>query len=190
MFPHVAPFGQLDDWVLCRVREKISSPRSTWEELNEPSYEPLSDFQQMNYESRDPEETVKNHVLSEYPMLPYILRSKKNIDLLSMGNPSSSLSNQRNDHAFVNKDTSNIESQFSEFTANESLMKRKLCEQSQIDLYNSPPIKKLREEDCQRNVQDIDISESYNSSFSSFFDHWNAIIQPQELNNLAFAGYV
>ncbi|XP_028776005.1 NAC domain-containing protein 2-like [Neltuma alba] len=176
---------RLDDWVLCRVRRKISSPRNTWEESNEPSYEPASYFK--NYESPDPEETDKTLVFNEFPMLPYILASETNT-LPSTGNASSSLSNQRYGNAFVYEDTSNVEEQFSE-SAVESL-KRKLYEQNQMDLYDSPPFKKpLREEDNERDMLDIDVSKSCTSGFN-IFDHWNAIIQPQELNNLAFAGYI
>ncbi|KAI9086382.1 hypothetical protein K1719_031836 [Acacia pycnantha] len=183
---------RLDDWVLCRVRQKIGSPRSTWEESNEPSNnEPASYFQPMNnYEiHRDADETVKNSVFNEFPMLPYILGSKTNNALPCMANATSSLNYQRTDNAFVHEDTSNIEAaQFSESPDDESL-KRKLCEHNQLNLYDSPSFKKLKGEDHERDMLAIDISKSYNSGFSSF-NHWNAIIQPQELNNLAFAGYI
>ncbi|XP_054784134.1 NAC domain-containing protein 2-like [Prosopis cineraria] len=180
---------RLDDWVLCRVRQKNCSPRSTWEESNEPSYEPTSYFQQMNYENPDPDdETIKNCVANEFPMLPYILATKTSTHP-SNGQASSSLSFQRNDNAFDHEDTSNIiEAQFSESTAGS--LKRKLCEQDQLELYDSPPFKKLSEDDHKRDMLGIDASKGYYTSGFNSFDHWNAIIQPQELNNLAFAGYI
>ncbi|KAL5135312.1 NAC transcription factor 29 [Glycine soja] len=49
---------RLDEWVLCRVRQKTISPKSILEDSNEPIYEPTSHFQQMSVNSNP--EAVKN----------------------------------------------------------------------------------------------------------------------------------
>lgn len=177
---------QLDDWVLCRVRQKTSSPRSTWEDSNEPSYDPKSYFQQLNNENPNPE-PVKNYAYNEFPMLPYILASKGSLPSIGMASSSISFQCSNNGKGFSSDNSNIIEAQFLAYTA-ESL-KRKPEEEDQLDQYYAPPFKKLSEEDHERGILHTAVSKDYTSSFNNF-DSWASVIQPQELNNLAFAGYI
>ncbi|KAK7337052.1 hypothetical protein VNO77_17610 [Canavalia gladiata] len=177
---------RLDEWVLCRVRQKISSPRSIWEDSNELTYEPTSQFQQMN-ENSNPE-PVKNSVHHEYPMLPYILASKSALPN-SLGMPSSSGFGCNDDvkaYAPLHEDNLNIiGAQFLAPMA-EGLfnpLKRKDVEENDLDLY--APLK-LSKVDDEKQKFEIDGSKCYN--FNNF-DQWTSIIQSQELNSLAFMGY-
>lgn len=142
----------------------------------------------MNYENPNPE-PVKNSTFNDFPMLPYILASKGTLP--SIGKASSSTSFQFNDnekgYASVHEESSIIEAQFLASTARS--LKRKPLEENQLDLYYAPPFKKLDEENKEREILDLAVGKGYSSSFNNF-DAWTSIIQPQELKNLAFAGYI
>ncbi|KAF7818601.1 NAC transcription factor 29-like [Senna tora] len=176
---------RLDEWVLCKVRQKSSSPRSTQEDWSEHSYEPTSYFQQMNFENPNPE-PVRNSVHNEFPMLPYILASKDTLP--SIGMASSSISFQCNDNGkgfgSVYEDNSILtEVQLLASTA-ESLKRKLPLQEKQLELYYAPPFKKLSDqEDDEREVVDEAVSKDN-------FDPWASIMQPQELYNFAFAGYI
>ncbi|KAK7285077.1 hypothetical protein RJT34_19835 [Clitoria ternatea] len=181
---------RLDEWVLCRVRQKSSSPRSIWEDSNELVDEPTSHFQQMNDNSSS--ELAKNSVHNEYPMLPYILASKSALPN-SVGMASSSGFGCDGDvKAYASTHEENLNIIGAEFIApvaegRINPLKRKGIEENELDRY-SPLNKKLSKEvDDGRQRLEIDVSKGYN--FSSF-DQWFSIIQPQELNSLAFTGYV
>ncbi|XP_061345760.1 NAC domain-containing protein 2-like [Gastrolobium bilobum] len=181
---------RLDEWVLCRVRQKISNPRSIWEDSNELSYEPItSHFQQMNENSNL--EPVKISLQNEYPMLPYILASESTLPN-SIGMASSSRSCCNDDikeYASLHEDNLNIVGAQFLASAAEGFfnpLKRKAIEENQLDLY-APLNKILRKEvDDGKQKLEIDVSKGYN--FNNF-EHWTSIIQPQELNGLAFTGY-
>ncbi|CAN1775750.1 NAC transcription factor 29 [Linum perenne] len=72
---------RLDDWVLCRVKLKCSSPRSIWEDQSATVQELPGTFPkqhellQMNANPSD--EMVKNYLYKECPMLPYIFASQE-----------------------------------------------------------------------------------------------------------------
>ncbi|EEF42964.1 transcription factor, putative [Ricinus communis] len=134
---------RLDDWVLCRVRQKNSFPRSTWEDPNDPSYyEPLAAgyFPKVN----DPNtEMVKNYLYNDCPMLPYIFASQD----FSCIDEASSSSFQSSDKSFasllyegdsVDKDIP----QFSVTSFNNLLINNPL-KRNQKCYINIPPSKKI-----------------------------------------------
>ncbi|CAI0426909.1 unnamed protein product [Linum tenue] len=70
---------RLDDWVLCRVRQKCSSPRSLWEDPSAPLKELAGTFpkqNELNYFTNPNDDAVKNYLYKECPMLPYIFASQ------------------------------------------------------------------------------------------------------------------
>ncbi|XP_057721842.1 NAC transcription factor 29-like [Arachis stenosperma] len=191
---------RLDEWVLCRVRQKTGSPRSTLEDPSELIYEPTKKIQQMNDENFNPELVKASIVHNEFPMLPYILASRSTLPN-SIG-VSSSTGFVRNydmkQYGSVHEDN-NLNVIGAQFLASamEGLhnnpLKRKFIEQEENHLEYAPPNKKISLElgDDVDNSDDkpslvMDTNKGYNFGF---FDQWNSIIQPQELNSLAFMGY-
>jgi hypothetical protein len=71
---------QLDDWVLCQVRQKNSIPRSTWEDQNVPSSAPTGFFPGVNDlldTNINPNiEMIRNYFYNDCPMLTYIFSSQ------------------------------------------------------------------------------------------------------------------
>ncbi|CAK8543832.1 unnamed protein product [Lathyrus sativus] len=171
---------RLDEWVLCRVRQKTGSPRRSLEDSNELSYyESTSQFQQMK-ESSNPE-PVKNYMQNEYPMLPYILASSNSVLPNTIGMSSTNV--KPHDSFYEENNLNIIGAQFLS-SATEGLfnnpLKRKAVENnSETDFYA------LLNQNLSREVEK-DLSKGYN--FNNF-DQWSSIIQPQEVNSLAFTEY-
>lgn len=164
---------QLDDWVLCRVRQKTSGTRSTWEDSHTRSYEPRGYFQLIN---ENPNQQASRSTLPSIDMASSIrIKYRDNGKV----------------HSSFHEDQSTITG--AEFLAStaESLfnsLKRKSIEENQLDLYYALPCKKRRDDDDNKERVGIDISKGYD--FDNF-DQWTSIIiQPQELNNLAFAKFI
>ena len=71
---------QLDDWVLCRVRQKSSIPRNIWEDRNDPSNEPdsysLTADKACNMTTNSTIEMIKSNLFNDCPLLPYIFASQ------------------------------------------------------------------------------------------------------------------
>ncbi|KAK7245146.1 hypothetical protein RIF29_39981 [Crotalaria pallida] len=186
---------RLDDWVLCRVRKKISSLKITLEEdSNELGYEQTSYFPQMNenYNNPDDEPVLKNSMHNEFPMLPYILASKTTLPA-SIGMASSTSFHCNDDtkaYASVHEDSLDIIGAQFLASAAESFfnnpLKRKAIEENQFDLYVPSSKKQRQVDDGEKQKLEIDVSKGYN--FNNF-DQWSSIIQPQELNSLAFTGF-
>lgn len=179
---------QLDEWVLCRVKQKTSSPRNTWEDSNELSCEPTNNFQQVNGNFNP--EPVKSSVQNEFPMLPYILASRSALPN-SIGMASSAgfaCNDDIKGYPIAHEDNLNIIGAQFLASAMEGLynpQKRKAIEVNQLE-YASPNKKLSLGVDDDKQRLEMDVSKGYN--FSNF-DQWTSIIQPQELNSLAFAGY-
>ncbi|ESW34732.1 hypothetical protein PHAVU_001G176100 [Phaseolus vulgaris] len=148
---------RLDEWVLCRVRQKTGSTRSTWEDSNESIHEPTRHFPEMNKNSNP--EPAKNCI----------------------GIASGSGFGCNNDvkaYASWYDDNSNIVigAQFMA-PVTEGLfnpLKRKNIEENdRLDLLN----KKISEEvDVGKQRVEKDVNKGYN--FNNF-DHWTSIIQPR-----------
>lgn len=165
--------------MLCRVRQKTGSPRRNLEDSNELSYyESTSQFQQMN-ENSNPE-SVKSYVQNEYPMLPYILASKSVLpNTIGM-----SSTNAKPHASFYEENNLDIIGAQFLSSATEGLfnnpLKRKAVENnSETDFYA------VLNQNLSREVEK-DLSKGYN--FYNL-DQWSSIIQPQEVNSLAFNGY-
>ncbi|AES81824.1 putative transcription factor NAM family [Medicago truncatula] len=175
---------RLDEWVLCRVRQKMGSPRSSWEDSNELSYESTSQFQQMTVNSNP--EPVKNYVQNEYPMLPYILASKSALPN-SIGMTSDNVNIQASSY---DDDLNVIGAQFLSATTeglfNKPLKRKAVEDNVAMDFYDVLNKSLSREVDGRKQSLEKDLSKGYN--FYSF-DQWTSIIQPQELNSLTFTGY-
>ncbi|MED6140295.1 hypothetical protein PIB30_091781 [Stylosanthes scabra] len=194
---------RLDEWVLCRVRQKTGSLRSTFEDPNELIYEPRTKkiHQQMNDENfnNNPEPSVvkTSIVNNEFPMLPYILASRSNLPN-SIG-VSSSTGFVRNydmkEHGSSVHDEDHhnnlnvIGAQFllasameiSLYNNNNNPLKRKSVEEEESHLEYDPPNKKISLELVENKSTSVDVG---------YFEQWNSsIIQPPELNSLAFMGY-
>ncbi|XP_027348971.1 NAC transcription factor 29-like [Abrus precatorius] len=176
---------RLDEWVLCRVRQKSSYSRSIWEDSNDLIYEPTSQFLQMNQNSNP--EQVKNTVHNEFPMLPYILASKS-----AMPNSISMASSSDFDciddvkaYASLHEDNFNIIGALAPLAEGLfSPQKRKATEENELDLY--APLKLSKEVDDGKQRIEIEGRKGYN--FNNF-DQWSSIKEPQEFNSLAFMGY-
>nr|QSD99839.1 NAC family transcription factor [Melilotus albus] len=170
---------RLDEWVLCRVRQKTGSPRSSWEDSNELSFESTSQFQQMTVNSNP--EPVKNYVQNEYPMLPYILASKSVLPS-SIGMTSDNVKIQASSY---DDNLNMIGAQFLS-SATEGLfnnpLKRKAVEDNiGMDFYAVLNKNLSREVDDGKQRLEKDLSKGYNNFYN--FDQWTSIIQPQELNS-------
>lgn len=170
--------------MLCRVRQKMGSPRSSWEDSNELSYESTSQFQQMTVNSNP--EPVKNYVQNEYPMLPYILASKSALPN-SIGMTSDNVNIQASSY---DDDLNVIGAQFLSATTeglfNKPLKRKAVEDNVAMDFYDVLNKSLSREVDGRKQSLEKDLSKGYN--FYSF-DQWTSIIQPQELNSLTFTGY-
>ncbi|KAK9920889.1 hypothetical protein M0R45_029427 [Rubus argutus] len=73
---------RLDDWVLCRVRQKCNNSRNIWEDQNTtPSYKLYGHFRQVDEpcskEANPSIEMVRSYLYKDCPMLPYIFASQK-----------------------------------------------------------------------------------------------------------------
>ncbi|KHN09490.1 NAC domain-containing protein 29 [Glycine soja] len=130
---------------------------------------------------------------SEYPMLPYILASKSALPN-SIGMTSSSGFGCNDDletYASLHDDNLNkiiIGAQFMAPVAEDLFnpLKRRNIEENELDLY-APLNKKPREVvDLGKQRLEKDVNKGYN--FNNF-DQWTSIMQPQELNSLAFTKY-
>lgn len=167
--------------MLCRVRQKISSPRSTWEESNEHSYEPVtSNFQQIN-ESSYPE-PVKNSAQNEFPMLPYILASKTVLpNSIGISSSSGFGSNGNDDikpYASLHEDSLSIMEAKFLASATEGLLnplKRKATEENELDFY-AVNKKLCKEVDDREQKHETDTAIGYNFNY---FNQWTSIMQPQ-----------
>ncbi|XP_027942501.1 NAC transcription factor 29-like [Vigna unguiculata] len=176
---------RLDEWVLCRVRQKTSSTRSIWEDS---IYEAPTHFEEMN-ENSNPE-PAKNCVHNEYPMLPYILASQSSVSD-SIGVASGSGCGCNDDgkaYASLHNKNSNviIGAPFMTPQGLFNPLKRKNIEEKELDLYASLNKKLSEELDVGKEKLERDLNKDYN--FNNL-EHWSSIIQPQELNIVAFSKY-
>ncbi|KAI4300259.1 hypothetical protein L6164_033656 [Bauhinia variegata] len=169
---------RLDDWVLCRVRQKTGSPR---EDSNESIHDPTSYFQQMNV-NPNPEQ-IKNSMDNEFPMLPYTLTTESTVPSVAIASNISFQSSV----SLQEDNSSKIEAQLLECAAEGLLnpLKRKAIEENELEFYFSP-YKKLSAGEDEKDKR-VEIA------LSKYYDHWSSITQPQELTNLLtlpFSGYI
>ncbi|KAK1563159.1 hypothetical protein Q3G72_023224 [Acer saccharum] len=198
---------RLDDWVLCRVRQKNGNPRnSTWDDHNCPTHETNGFLPKANELwplNANPNniEIAKSFLYNDCPMLPYILASQDLFPCIETDTVSSiTFQDNNNGHRKDNL-------MFSISSLDRSL-KRKFNTGSRNQRENDyvqvpvPPSKKITA------AEEIVISSSaisnvyegtsttttttttdHSDSNNLGHDHhqWSTVMQYQELNNLAFS---
>ncbi|CAN1304673.1 NAC transcription factor 25 [Linum perenne] len=129
---------RLDDWVLCRVKQKCSNPKSLWEDRSAPIQELPGTFpkqNEKNYFINPNDDMVRNYLYKECPMLPYIFASQD----FSCSKPASSINFQGSDKSSTSgyeEDSDDKNLQFSSVTSLDNFfnpLKRKDVEADQQD---------------------------------------------------------
>ncbi|XVE61729.1 hypothetical protein DITRI_Ditri06bG0063100 [Diplodiscus trichospermus] len=186
---------RLDDWVLCRVRQKSSiQRRNSWEERNFTSHEPHNYLPKLNDQpwpsktNDNVEMANKSYLFNDCPMLPYIVASRD----LPCFDTTSSISFQSSPDKSctsvqeANSDKNNLQLPFSSLETLFNPLKRKSMEGGHLQATSFvPPTRKLVKED--REKEDV-ISVRNDCSDINFYgpDQWNSMMQYQELNLLDF----
>ncbi|XVE96728.1 hypothetical protein REPUB_Repub02eG0247800 [Reevesia pubescens] len=171
---------RLDDWVLCRVRQKSSIQRNSWEDRNViSSHEPDLYLPKLNEEwpsnTNHNVKMAKTYLFNDYPMLPYIFASQE----LPCFDTTPSISFQSSDKSCItsvqeaNSDKKNLQTSFSSLETLFNPMKRKSMESNNQATSN----------DCS-DMYFYGTDHSEGNNFSP--DQWNPIMQYQELNLLDF----
>ena len=185
---------QLDDWVLCRVRQKSSIPRNIWEDRNGPSSEPASYSPAVdkacNMTTNSNVEIIKSYLYNDCPLLPYIFASQDfsaiSFEGRNKGKFYSSVCSENN------SDQKNLLVSVSSSNSLFNPQKRKPIEGNQYEGF-LPPSKKLNNgDDKDKFLLSVDSTEmncsrteeSEDNNFTA--DQWDSITQYQELNYLAF----
>ena len=135
---------QLDDWVLCRVRQKSSIPRNIWEDRNDPSNKPdsysLTADKACNMTTNSTIEMIKSNLFNDCPLLPYIFASQDfsaiSYEGRSNGKSYSSVSCENN------SDQKNLQVSVSSVNSLFNPQKRNPIEGKQYESF-LPPSKKL-----------------------------------------------
>ncbi|GMJ03012.1 hypothetical protein HRI_003970400 [Hibiscus trionum] len=172
---------RLDDWVLCRVKQKASIQRTSWEESSITSQEPDSCYVP-NSKSQWPSnaEITKSYIFNDCPMLPYIFATSS-ISFHSSDKSSTSVQE-------ANSNNKNLQISFSSPQDIFNPLKRDPMGGTQTSN------KKLRENMEKEEVISVNNGCSEmnfyrsihleNDSFSP--DQWSSIMEYQELNPLDF----
>ncbi|KAL6336243.1 hypothetical protein AAG906_014412 [Vitis piasezkii] len=185
---------RLDDWVLCRVRQKSSIPRNIWEDRNGPSSEPASYSPAVdkacNMTTNSNVEMIKSYLYNDCPLLPYIFASQDfsaiSFEGRNKGKFYSSVCSENN------SDQKNLLVSVSSSNSLFNTQKRKPIEGNQYEGF-LPPSKKLNNgDDKDKFLLSVDSTEmnccrteeSEDNNFTA--DQWDSITQYQELNHLAF----
>ncbi|XP_022767368.1 NAC domain-containing protein 67-like isoform X1 [Durio zibethinus] len=191
---------RLDDWVLCRVRQKACIQRNSWEDRNVTGHEPDSYLPKLNDQlwpsnANDDVEMAKSYPFNDCTMLPYIFASQD----LPCFDTTSSISFQSSDKSCTsvqeaNSDKKNLLISFSSLETLFNPLERKSVEGYQAT--NFVPSKRLIREDrekeevlsasncCSSNMNFYRTDHSEGNNFSP--DQWNSIMQYQELDLLDF----
>nr|UBT01637.1 NAC transcription factor 33 [Litchi chinensis] len=170
---------RLDDWVLCRVRQKSGNPRNTWDERNYPTHEATGFLPKANElwpSNTNPNvEIAKNLLCNDCPMLPYIFASQ---DFPCM-DTASSINFQDNGHQKDNL-------MFSIASLDNSMKRKFNAEKYQRENGVSVPrSKKSAAEEIVISVSNNYEGTDHSDGNNSGHDQWR-VMQYQELNNLAF----
>ncbi|XWS59696.1 hypothetical protein CRYUN_Cryun08bG0143900 [Craigia yunnanensis] len=191
---------RLDDWVLCRVREKSSIKRNSWEDRNVTSHEPDSYLPKLNElwpsNTNHNVEMAKSYLFNDCPMLPYIFASQD----LPCFDTTSNISFQSSDKSCTsvqeaNSDKKNLQISFTSLETMFNPLKRKSMEGSNQATSFVPPSKKLISEDIEKeevisvsnDCSDMNFYGTDHSEGNNFSqDQWNSIMQYQDLNLLDF----
>lgn len=195
---------QLDDWVLCRVRQKCNSSRSIWEDQNSPCYK-LGAYTKQADEtcSKDTNpsiEMVRNYLYKDCPMLPYIFASPElpytkttlSISFQGSGDKNSCTTIHENDSSNKNNGqllASSLESLINPFKRkpaaegnghHQSFVtpSKRICSRE----YQEEVSTSIGRDGCPMNSWGVDQSGSAENNFNA--DQWSSMIQYQELSQL------
>lgn len=184
--------------MLCRVRQKNSIPKNTWEDRNSPSSQTVVTGDSTNnvnekwpLDKNSKTQLANNSLLPDCPLLPYIFASE---DLPCMETIATSISFQNSGCGNHNNfGTNNPRLSVSCFHSLFNPLKRKNTEEQNLA---PAPCRKLRKEEMKDipighdGFQDISISRALNQFEGNNFclDPSNSIIQYQEFmpDELAF----
>uniref|UniRef100_A0A2N9FD87 NAC domain-containing protein n=1 Tax=Fagus sylvatica TaxID=28930 RepID=A0A2N9FD87_FAGSY len=180
----------LDDWVLCRVREKCGVLRNTREDRNGPSYEPAVHFQQVDEpwsKNVHPNlfAAVRNYLYNDCPMLPYFFASQNIPCIETASNISFQSSNP------FETDIKQPQC-LASFNSLLNPLKRKPTEGNQKEIY-VPPSKKVSNRDNEKvEVEILDCTgmkfcgtdQPQDNNFDA--DQWISLIKYQELDQFVF----
>ncbi|GLT69753.1 hypothetical protein SLA2020_418800 [Shorea laevis] len=190
--PKIKGSMRLDDWVLCRVRQKINFPRNGFNDLKVPSNELDGFLPGLNEpwpSNPNPDvEMIKSYLYNDCPMLPYIVSSH---DLIcTETNSSVGLQSSTKSCTSVRQDNSDKNLQLPiSFENFFNPLKRKLKERNQGESSIILPSKKLVNGDTVMYCNDINIGgRDHPEGKDSIPDQWNSIFQHQEPNHLDFTG--
>ncbi|ONI03099.1 hypothetical protein PRUPE_6G238600 [Prunus persica] len=196
---------RLDDWVLCRVRQKCNGSRSIWEDQNSPPSYKLGAYTKQADEkcSKDTNpsiEMVRNYLYKDCPMLPYIFASPElpytkttsSISFLGSGDTKSCTTIHENDSSNKNNGqllASSLESLINPFKRkpaaegnghHQSFVtpSKRICSRE----YQEEVSTSIGRDGCSMNFWGVDHSGSAENNFNA--DQWSSMIQYQELSQL------
>ncbi|MBA0838257.1 hypothetical protein Goarm_010330 [Gossypium armourianum] len=177
---------RLDDWVLCRVRQKASIQRNSWEDRNISSHEPADSFYVPNSIEPWPSNTKHNvemgktYLFNDCPMLPFIFASQD----LPCFDTTSSISFQSSDKSCTslqeaNSGNNNMQISFSSLQNLFNPLKRESMEEGSFVPTSCKKLKNT-EKDC----SEMNFYRSNHLENSDSSPHqWNPMMQyDQQLN--------
>ncbi|MBA0660802.1 hypothetical protein Goklo_012767 [Gossypium klotzschianum] len=177
---------RLDDWVLCRVRQKASIQRNSWEDRNISSHEPADSFYVPNSIEPWPSNTNHNvemgktYLFNDCPMLPFIFASQD----LPCFDTTSSISFQSSDKSCTslqeaNSGNNNMQISFSSLQNLFNPLKRESMEEGSFVPTSCKKLKNT-EKDC----SEMNFYRSNHLENSDSSPHqWNPMMQyDQQLN--------
>ncbi|MBA0746943.1 hypothetical protein Gogos_009415 [Gossypium gossypioides] len=177
---------RLDDWVLCRVRQKASIQRNSWEDRNISSHEPADSFYVPNSIEPWPSNTNHNvemgktYLFNDCPMLPYIFASQD----LPCFDTSSSISFQSSDKSCTslqeaNSGNNNMQISFSSLQNLFNPLKRESMEEGSFVPTSCKKLKNTEKDCSEMNFYRSNQLENSDSSPHQ----WNPMMQyDQQLN--------
>ncbi|KAK2972143.1 hypothetical protein RJ640_007204 [Escallonia rubra] len=190
---------RLDDWVLCRVRQKSSTPRNNWEDWRGLGNEAVGYFPRVDKPSSTPTnpnlEMLGDSLFKDCPMLPFIFGSQLEFPCINTG---SSISFE---------DSRTSPSVCDDYIYQESLLvspppcnsifntkKRKPVESNPQEnpLQSNKKVNKRDQKEevvcLSNNTTNMNFNSTADQYATNGFntDQWNFMMQYQELNHMAF----
>ncbi|KAM7255165.1 hypothetical protein ACFE04_020406 [Oxalis oulophora] len=192
---------RLDDWVLCRVKQKSCISRGNSDDQNGHVSEQPSYFTEANPDNIN--EMMKNPFFNECPMLPFIFTGQDNLPKLELDPSYTSLQNMDKSSltsVFNKNATLNATNSCFNNVLNNSLKREAEVNNQQRRRIFVAPSKKMGKGDQHEKEEvisiinvagsDMNISEIEKHFEGNNFnpDRWDSIIQYQELSDLTFVG--
>ncbi|KAM7526224.1 hypothetical protein LguiA_016126 [Lonicera macranthoides] len=186
---------RLDDWVLCRVRQKGSNVLSN---VTEDHYslrnEPVEHFPSMNTNPNNLE-MLSDSLFKSCPMLPFITGSELNFPCMDTLSSISSESNRTTNLAFEDSLAGeNWQVLVPSLNSMLKTPKRKHVERSQQESFIQPNKKLTNRDDLKEDVLslrndniDMNFYPTYQPESNNLSAEWKPTVQYKELNYMAFA---